>query len=221
MRSYSPKEGQQGIQRDSIRISLVDATGVTVRDLGGRPNEEVFVRSDGNSVTVSDLPFGNHAIVTGNGTVWVRGDTRDGRLERLDASGRVLHTFATGFATPAITAQQLRAARERETARLPQNDMGRNMRDNIDRKYAALPTQMRLPAMRRAVVADDGRIWVQRHPTSPEAPADWTVFDATGRPRGRLVLPAGSDITAAGSDWVLTRARDKFDVPVITLWRLR
>jgi hypothetical protein len=220
VRSYSPSEGEQGVKRDSATLALLQPDGTVEREFGHVPASEVFVRSDGGSVSVSDLPFGADAIFGGGAATWFAADSRSPALQLRDPTGRVVRTLGTGFQTPVVTPQQIKAAREQRTRHLDDPRL-HAMRQNVEQMFRSLPRDLRLPAMNGAVLGDDGSVWIAKHPRMPGEPVEWTVFDTAGAPRGRLVLPHNTRVTAAGADWVLTQGTDELDVDVVSLLRVR
>lgn len=78
------------------------------------------------------------------------------------------------------------------------------------------------PALGRAIMAPDGRIWAARfEPTVGFAHERlWYVLDAQGRPLGRLRLPENSHLTAVVGDQVLVVQRDSNDVASVVVYGL-
>jgi hypothetical protein len=67
-----------------------------------------------------------------------------------------------------------------------------------------------------AILADaDGNIWVQDYgyrPVSDQVERFWSVFTSAGQYLGVVTFPARFDVHEIGSDYVLGRWRDEFDV---------
>ncbi len=82
----------------------------------------------------------------------------------------------------------------------------------------------RRPAMGPVLLDDSGRFWVSRFEPrvwGPTLHSEWHVLDATGRPLGRLSIPARSRLIAVRGDQLLLAEADSLDVESLHLARLR
>jgi hypothetical protein len=73
---------------------------------------------------------------------------------------------------------------------------------SIVARALATPRPAVMPAYARVKVDGAGRIWVEDYNIRPDLtvrhPADWTVFDPSGQPLGRVVLPAVGGVATIG-----------------------
>jgi len=71
------------------------------------------------------------------------------------------------------------------------------------------------PAFRALRVDALGWTWAKRYRVNEELPAEWVVFDPSGRARGVMSVPSGLQVHDIGEDFVLGVAVDTLGVPYV------
>lgn len=86
-----------------------------------------------------------------------------------------------------------------------------------------MPSRRRNAARRYSALVLDTRanLWVE-HFRLPDAvePAEWSVFDQTGRWLGVVDLPPDLDVLEIGEDYLIARTTNHLDVELVHLYRL-
>jgi hypothetical protein len=186
---------------DSVyRVATLRSASLTGSDRGavatiplGAPS--IVVQMQGHAVPDGDL------VYTGDGRLpEVRVYHRDGRLERI-----VRWADTPVAVTDEVFAQVVRAV-------LPTGNFEENLARQRVRRHPST-----FPVYQQILLDDAGRMWVQDapdvlNPQSWKPSLPWTVFDASGRPLGRLRAPALSDgfvdISGVAEDGVWLRWKD-------------
>lgn len=78
----------------------------------------------------------------------------------------------------------------------------------------------RTPQYLRALVDNDGWLWLQRYPLPGEAPL-YFVLDSEGVVRGEVELPAETRLRGASGPTVVLSGTDDLGVPVIYMGERR
>jgi hypothetical protein len=77
-----------------------------------------------------------------------------------------------------------------------------------------------MPAYQSLLVDAEGCLWVEDFQRPGVGLKSWTVFDAEGRPRTRLSLPASNRVLEIGSDYVMAIFEDALEVEYLRLYGL-
>ena len=80
-----------------------------------------------------------------------------------------------------------------------------------------VPFPERIPVYRRLLVDAERNLWAERYRTPWEDAPSWYVFDEQGLWLGEVATPPGLHIFEVGSDYVLGRYRDEFDVQSVVM----
>ena len=70
---------------------------------------------------------------------------------------------------------------------------------------------------RRLLLDAERNLWAERYRTPWEANPTWFVFDEQGVWLGEVATPPGLHVFEIGSDYVLGRYRDEFDVQSVVM----
>jgi hypothetical protein len=97
--------------------------------------------------------------------------------------------------------------------------------DDVERRRSRarlsyLPYPESMPAYGRIRVDTDGNLWVEESCAPGDQRPRWTVFDSQHRMLGTVATPVNFTIHQIGSDFVLGRWTDDFDVEHIHLYEL-
>jgi len=168
-------------------------------------------------------PFTDGPLFTGanNGDGFVRVDRRTtGRAEftvtRIDAEGRTRwhrsFPYTAGPIDPSVVDSVFRgytAPSDPRATKIPEA----KVREAIVVPPRAVPVLA-------AMVAHDGRVWLQR-PVPAGRPARYTVLSATGAPEFEVTLPPRSRYASATANtlWVVTKDED--DLPSVVRYRIQ
>ena len=172
----------------------------------------VRVRPDGAIVdTIGVLPASDYGPITREVSVIAAGDAvyvGEGRryeVRRLGPGGRTQQILRVRVPPRPVDAADFRARLEMT---IPASVQGPQREAQLA-QLASMPKPESWPAYRAVRVDPRGRLWIEAYETDPDAPAHWTVFDASLRPVGRLTLPRErGDIVDFVGDRVALRSRD-------------
>lgn len=95
-------------------------------------------------------------------------------------------------------------------------------RRRIRRQAAEQPARDTMPAYSDLQLDRSQHVWVERfQPSWDRGPAEWWVFDTSGRWLTTVEIPGRFDVTEIGSDYVLGVWTNEMDVESVRLYRLR
>src|ERR1019366_8570515 len=83
-----------------------------------------------------------------------------------------------------------------------------------------MPYPKVIPMFKRFLVAEDGRIWIQRYPHVGEPQERWVVLDARGQFLDELTMPPRFSLWSAGAGYALGIYRDDDDVEHVRQYAL-
>jgi hypothetical protein len=139
------------------------------------------------------------------------------RVRRYDHRGRQtvesVHSFIARPITPRDVDSALAAAIRQTTAIRSSVGSEAILREGMLRVLYRPPYY---PAVRSALVADDGSVWLQ----DMLAPDEWIMLDRAGRDLGRVSIPADIAPLWIGEGKFVGAIRDADDVPTIIRYGL-
>lgn len=80
-----------------------------------------------------------------------------------------------------------------------------------------VPFPDRIPVYRRLIVDAERNLWAERYRAPWEDQPSWYVFDEQGVWLGEVATPPGLHVFEIGTDYVLGRYRDEFDVQSVVM----
>jgi len=80
-----------------------------------------------------------------------------------------------------------------------------------------VPFPDRIPVYRRLVLDAERNLWAERYRAPWEEEPSWYVFDEQGVWLGEVATPPGLHVFEIGTDYVLGRYRDEFDVQSVVM----
>ena len=80
-----------------------------------------------------------------------------------------------------------------------------------------VPFPERIPVYRHLILDAERNLWAERYRTPWEEQPSWYVFDEQGVWLGEVATPPGLHVFEIGSDYVLGRYRDEFDVQSVVM----
>jgi hypothetical protein len=217
--AYPPPDAKGGVViRRVVLVARVE--GDLVDTLTIIPGETGIDKVTG----VSPLPFGaSYAVVKGDSGVWL-GDSALPQLTSWSRTGelrRIVRWRSSQDRT--LTRRRINSYRDRSIAGRPA-EIQANIRRNF--RNTAFPAE--IPAWGTLIMGDDGVLWISEDP-GPEVeyvfgdpyPAQlWWGIDPNGRPIGRLISPAGLQVTGFGGDFLIGIHKDTLRVETVRRHRI-
>lgn len=80
-----------------------------------------------------------------------------------------------------------------------------------------VPFPERIPVYRRLLLDAEQHVWAERFRPPWETDPTWYVFDEQGAWLGEVATPPGLHVFEIGTDYVLGRYRDEFDVQSVVM----
>jgi hypothetical protein len=210
-------EGPPGVHRLPGSTGIIPGTGDgEVSWLGEFKSAAIFVHNptgDFKSASVGPVAFPPWLrTATGGGQIWI-GDSGADSLVVVRARDLTRFTVRLPFERRAPDKALIDANRQLElgTNPTPQN------RSFTEEKYGAKYLPQRLPSFESLVPGPQGELWIQEYTGLRSRPTQYIIVDATGRPKGRMAIPAGSRVREAGLDYVILLHEDADGVESIRL----
>jgi 6-bladed beta-propeller protein len=199
-------------------LFLYGLDGKPQSDVGSFTDRESFVQHtvpERGGTAYWDLAFGRQTTVAARGGGILVGDGSTFELRGYTRAGALREIIRSPVTPEVLTATERDAYRRDELKDVKPQDRA------IDEKMLdEMPYPKNIPAFRRFLVADDGRLWVQRYPHVGELSDRWIVLDAKGMYLDQLVTPKGFRLFRAGADYALGVYRDEDDVEHVQLYPL-
>src|SRR5690606_22556981 len=85
---------------------------------------------------------------------------------------------------------------------------------------SGVPVSNAFPAFDRLLADSDGAVWMEEGAPYGEGVRSWIVFDPTGAPVARVLIPEGLDLLDIRGTLVLGVTWDEAGVPIVALLRL-
>lgn len=209
------RDGGPGIAEYESQLNLVQLdTGTVLRVRSGLASRGAF----GERGLILHLPFDPGPLwAVGGNRVWAA-SSADAQIEGTGIDGSSV-TAAVPWQAHRVTPEEARAWQNWDL----RGKTGEVLR--IYRRHhrsIAFPDQM--PHLGALSVDNSGRLWVLRYePPWSDAPLEWQVFSAAGRPVANVVAPLevvpdlrrepmSSPLLDIGEDYILVRTRDEWGV---------
>ncbi len=213
----SPGQGTTGRQRSPTRLVRVSRAGAVLDTLGVFPGSENVSVVTERTAFVMQATFGRSTTFAVADSLVYVGDNDRYRV-LVYAGGRrlvrvITRTQRPGPVTPAM-AESVTARSNRATA----NPRFREMQEQA-RAADKLPAT--LPAYRSIAPDADGWLWVRPYSDTRDGALPWDVFDATGRLRCAVRLPADFAAQEIGHAHLTGVARDEDGVEQVRAYRVR
>lgn len=224
----------EGIFRPDVEYVRFSPTGEKLEPVLSAPFREWFLagfdpgqemQMSGRPTAMTPLLFGREShLSVGDGGIWV-GRAEDYTLELHAPDGTLLRRVENRTHEP-VPVEPRHVEAEIEE-RLESYDgmverMGsespfiKKQKENLTK----LPTPDFFPPYQDVRTSLDGYIWVQEYARPGTEPTRWTVFDPQGRLLGGVDLPEHFEVFEIGSDYVLGKYADEFEVEYVRLYEL-
>jgi hypothetical protein len=211
-----PGQGSSGRQRSPMRLVRLSTEGAVLDTIGVFPgSENVSVISE-RSASVGPATFGRSTVFALRDSLLYLGDNDSYRIQVLASGRRLVRVIERSHRpVPVTTAMvdSVKARQDRATSS-PQ------WREIQERMWALDKLPATLPAYRNIALDADGWLWVRPYSESQEGSLSWDVFDANGRLRCAVALPADLRALEIGATHLLGEARDADGVEQVRFYRL-
>lgn len=196
-----------GLHREPVSLLWEHRHSGELREIRTVEIESSWVSEIPGSLAVREVPFvprpvgaahGNRALVT-------LGDAY--RIAQYDLEGRLREVFQLDLPRTAVSDSDLETYLRWVAVRF-----GGPPLEESRTHYGDVPLPDSLPAFTSLLVDPDGCIFAQTYRIDGRDPADWVVFDATGRAQGTLTTPGNLEVHQIGRDFILGLSREEFGV---------
>ena len=216
-------ERRSGEYRDTATFLRFAPDGSLLDTLGPFPGAEMFVSQSG-VVTLHDrVRFGRDFRLAVGRIRLYGGDTDAFTIRVLTRSGTTERLVRRSHTPVAVLDRHLSAARAADETDGEFADVPPPMRAALETAAAErreIPARRTFPAF-AALLEDSGeRLWASAHPRPGEPGVRWSVFDAAGRWKGDVEIPASARLLDAGVDHVLLLETDSLGVERVLLYPL-
>lgn len=212
-----PGQQTSGRGREPVQLVRVSRAGAVLDTIGVFPGSETVREVSEHSASVGPATFGRSTVFTIADSLLYVGDNAEYRV-RVFGDGRRLIRIIEKAQLPApVTAAMVdseKALRDRRTT-------DPRWREIENRMWALDRLPETLPAYRNIAVDADGWLWVRPYSLAQEGSVTWDVFDASGRLRCAVRLPANLTAREIGHDDLLGVATDEDGVEQVRLYRMR
>ncbi len=204
-----------GLTREPAAVARLSPDGSQLDTIGLFPGREVFIGSEDGRAVMSAPLFARSSSVALRGDEIVVGTQTTFELGIHTPEGQLKRIVRVPDVDLEISEADVERQVEAELARTPEE-----RRPMTRRHFESLAVPETRPAYGALLVDAAGNVWVAEATRYPTPPRYWTAFDSAGALLGRVDLPAGFALHAAGVDWVLGVWRDELEVERIRLYPL-
>lgn len=213
----SPGRPTSGRQRWPVRLVRVSKEGAVLDTLGVFPGMENVMLTSEHGASAGPASFGRSTLFAMADSLVYVGDNDSYRVQVLAGGRRLVRIIEKTHPAVPVTAAMVDSEKARR-ARATTNPSSREVEEQMwahDRMPATLP------AYRNIAVDADGWLWVRPYSDAQEGTVLWDVFDASGRLRCAVALPATLAAREVGHDHFLGVVTDEDGVEQVRCYRLR
>lgn len=208
-------EYEEGSQRSSVRHGIFSFAGEQIGEVGPFPGDEFWV-DIGEHMHRWRRVFGLRTARTVSDSIFWVGTGGSYTLDGYDRSGTLVARIRNLSYEPApVVAGDVELWVEQTI-----EEMDPGMADHMRPYFESIPPPEMMPPYDKLLADAEGNLWVERYQRPQESAHVWTVFNAEGRLLGSVEIPGGVTVFEIGSDYVLGRWSDEFDVEQVHLYRL-
>ena len=206
---------QAGLDLGRYAFVRYRTDGAFVDTVGTFRGAESWISIEGTRRTFSSIPFArSQQLATGQGLL-VTGWNETFELDFFDAAGRPLRRVTLDAPRTKVTEGDFWAFFSRSYRDLPLQQQRATRA-----RYEVMPRHPTTPAFGRIKVDPLGYVWVESEVRRGPGAVPWRVFDSAGRFLGSVDMPDVS-VLEIGSDYILGRAVDEYDVESVVMYRLQ
>lgn len=211
--AYSSRDSTQ-VTRDSMRLSVFDPSDRSVDPpFFEYVDTENFVWSNGQSVSVSGLPFGRATYIATNGDSVVVAENDGFSFKVVSVNSGAVSTITLQHVPQRITSSMVDNYKGNALGSLPEA-----FRASRRQALSETPFPTHVASYDKLLVDELGAVWLRETPLDTEE-ATWFVF--TGEQVRWLTLPASFEITQANDEWVLGVMSDELGVETVVRMEFR
>jgi hypothetical protein len=188
------------------------------QDIGSFGEVEHFVQHtvpEFGGTAYWNLAFGRQTTIATRGNDILVGDGSSFELRSYNRTGRLTEILRANTPAELLTDAERNAYRQSELKDLQPPD-----RAIETKRVDEMPYPKTIPSFKRFIVADDGRIWIQRYPHVGDSKERWIVLSARGEFLDELTMPARFRLWTAGAGFVLGVYRDEDDIEHVQQYSL-
>jgi hypothetical protein len=214
--SFARDQIIEGATRDSAMYYRCGSDGSVIDTIGVFPGGEAYRKQVSDGWMVSGVVFGKfgQAAVLEDGFYF--GSSERYEIGHYDMSGTLLRVIRLDQANLPVTQNDIDTFVSNRMA--DAQDEGR--RQMLQTLYEDMPFPDDMPAYGRLIVDAESNLWVSETLRPGDEQPRWKIFDANGAFLGTIQTPPRFRIYQIGSDSVLGRWRDEFDVEHIRVYEL-
>jgi hypothetical protein len=196
-----------GIIRPPVPIEILSLPS-RVDTLVMVPDEASFILARENGFVVGSYPFGQRTVRAFTGRSVVVGTAERYELVEWTLDGSIRRIIRVDWSPRQPSAEEWKRA----YAAVVGTATGAN-RELSEQLYKAMKGEKAtIPPYQRLLVDSLGSWWVQKHRIAVSEPARWHVFDAAGRIRARVSVPAQVRLVCVMGSFGVGIVRDNEDV---------
>jgi hypothetical protein len=203
-RPPSSGEIESGLRRDPVLYLRCNPEGELLDSLGWFVGEEWYVRVDEQSITMNTASFGRF------------GSSDAYEIEHRKKSGELAQLIRKAQPVKQVTEEDIQQLIDEQMV----NVRDESQRAVIEQRLAETPFPETMPAYGSLLVDTGGNLWVEEYRRPGDEQPRWTVFDPEGVLLGTVETPSGYHVYQVGSDFVLGRWTDEFEVEHVQLYKL-
>ncbi|MDT8369737.1 MAG: hypothetical protein RQ745_11055 [Longimicrobiales bacterium] len=198
--------------------------GTFLDTLTTAPGPEAVFYREGTSSGNRDVFFGRDHHIAFAGEHFYEGDSGAFVLTASAPDGAPLRLIRRAFEPRAVTPDELESEVRRTTESRARSLSSLAEQTGRDLSGFSQPDDVThretYPAFDGLLVDTEGNLWVEAYPVPGTETREWSVFDPDGRWLGEIRTPEGVEIYQIGSDYLLGRWLDDFEVHYVRVYRL-
>ncbi|UCC73472.1 MAG: hypothetical protein JSV86_02610 [Gemmatimonadota bacterium] len=206
-----------GLRRDSTTYLRCDPEGALLDTVGWFPGPEWYVRAEERGMMASTRAFGRRPYTAAFAAAFYYGSPDSYEIARYDEGGRLRRLIRKAQPNLPVTAEDIELWKQEAL----EDAEDENQRIFWERIYSDMPFPETMPAYQQVVVDAEANLWVEEYRRPGDEQPRWTVFDSSGVMLGVVETPERFQVYQIGSDFVLGRWTDEFEVEYVQLYKLK
>jgi hypothetical protein len=209
-------ETRPGLRRDTTLYVRCDVEGALLDTLGRYPGAESYSIQEGDSWLGGGVPFGHVSQATVHGAGYYFGDSESYEIGYHGSDGTLRRSIRLNRSSLEVTPEDIELFTQQSLARA-RDERRRQIRE---RMYERMPWPAVMPAYDEFITDAQGNLWVAEYRRPGDEQPRWTIFDPNGSMLGVVETPRRFRVFQIGSDFILGRWWDEFDVEHVRMYEL-
>ncbi len=207
---------REGIHRDSALFVIFAARGVVRDTVGSFPGSEMFVVTEGQSMSVTSRTFGRNtaAAIHGDRIYIGSGDSYEIGVYALD--GTLKQLVRKRHNSVNVTAEDIERSEQEQLESATDENWKRVTRRFLEK----MEYPKTMPPYYNILVDVSGNLWVSEYGKAGDEQPRWTVFRADGQMLGSITTPKGLRLMEVGADFILGGWTDDADIEHVGVFPL-